>query len=474
MKAACTRVALAAALLTGALTGCGSLTPPRDADTVALRDGFRLDAPPAQPSGAVADAQAPVPTSPWDAFFTDARLRQVVGIALQQNRSLRASAAAVERVRAQYAITQADRMPDLDASASASRQRSAGTTSSTYALSVGLARYEIDLFDRLGSLQGAALARYLGQEETQAAARLSLVAEVSNAWLGVTAERQRLRLAEALRDSQQRTLALIDKQFELGAASGLVRARAQTAFEAARGEAARSQAAVTQARLQLEQLAGQALPDALLPTASDDLLTEPAALTALPSVPGGLPSSVLLQRPDVRTAEQQLQAASFDVGAARAARFPRLSLTASVGTRSPELDGLFKSGTGFWSLLPQLDLPLLDGGARAAQVAVSQASRQQAIANYEATLQTAFREVADALAVRDSLSERMAAGTAQVQAAQRSLALVEASYRLGASNQLEWLEAQRQLSTAQQALVALRQTEQANRVTLLRALGGRW
>ncbi len=251
MKAACTRVALAAALLTGALTGCGSLTPPRDADTVALRDGFRLDAPKAQLPGAAADAQAPVPTSPWDAFFTDARLRQVVGIALQQNRSLRASAAAVERVRAQYAITQADRMPDLDASASASRQRSAGTTSSTYALSVGLARYEIDLFDRLGSLQGAALARYLGQEETQAAARLSLVAEVSNAWLGVAAERQRLRLAEALRDSQQRTLALIDKQFELGAASGLVRARAQTAFEAARGEAARSQAAVTQARLQL-------------------------------------------------------------------------------------------------------------------------------------------------------------------------------------------------------------------------------
>jgi NodT family efflux transporter outer membrane factor (OMF) lipoprotein len=462
--------ALATAALSGALTGCGSLTPARDADTLSLRENFRLDAPLSSPmaSGAVEAVSA------WDAFFTEPRLRQVVGIALQQNRSLRASAAAVERVRAQAAITQADRVPDLDASGSAARQRAGGSTTTSYAMSLGLARYEIDLFDRLGSLQGAALARYLSQQEAQAAARLSLVAEVSNAWLALAAEQQRQRLAEGLRDSQGRTLALTEKQYELGAASGLLRARAQTAFEAARGEAARTRAAVAQARLQLELLAGQPLDDALLPQQGEDPMGEPAAVTALPGVPVGLPSTVLLQRPDVRAAERQLEATAFDVGAARASRFPRLSLTANFGTRSPELDGLFKSGTGFWSLLPQLDLPLFDGGARAAQVEVTQASRQQAIANYEAVLQTAFREVADALAVRDSLAERLAAGMAQVQAAQRSLGLAEASYRLGASSQLELLDAQRQLSTAQQALVTLRQTEQANRVTLLRALGGRW
>ncbi|RVT87948.1 efflux transporter outer membrane subunit [Inhella crocodyli] len=467
MKARITWVVLATAVLSGTLAGCGSLVPAREADTVRLRDDFRLDAPLSAATGAEAGSE-------WDAFFTEPRLRQVVGLALQHNRSLRASAAAVERVRAQYAITQADRIPDLDASTSATRQRVAGNTATTYAVSVGLARYEIDLFDRLGSLQGAALVRFLGQQETQAAARLSLVAEVSNAWLALAAEQQRLRLAEALRDSQQRSLDLTEQQYRLGAVSGLVRARAQTAFEAARGEAARSRAAVTQARLQLELLAGQPLDETLLPQVGDDPMLAPAAVTALPSVPAGLPSSVLLQRPDVRAAEQQLQAAAFDVGAARAARFPRLSLTATVGTRSPELDGLFKSGTGFWSLVPQLDLPLFDGGARAAQVAVTQASRQQAIANYEGVLQTAFREVADALAVRDSLAERLAAGTAQVQSAQRSLTLAEASYRLGASSQLEWLDAQRQLSTAQQALVTLRQAEQANRVALLRALGGRW
>ncbi len=459
MKATLTLVALA----TLTLSGCGSLVPSREPSSAVLRDSFRLDAPLVAPGSAEA-------TTAWDAFFTEPRLRQVVGLALQQNRSLRAGAAAVERARAQYGVAQADRIPDLDASASANRQRAGGVTTTSYAASLALPRYEIDLFDRLGSLQGAALARYLAQQETQAAAQLSLVAEVSNAWLALAAEQQRLRLSEALRDSQQRSLALTEKQYALGAASGLVRARAQTAFEAARGEAARSRAAVLQARLQLELLAGQPLADALLPPAD----AGPTDVTALPAVPAGLPAELLLQRPDVRAAEQQLQAAAFDVGAARAARFPRITLTGSFGTRSPELDGLFKSGTGFWSLLPQIDLPLFDGGARAAQVAVSQASRQQAIANYEATLQTAFREVADALAVRDSLAERLAAAAAQVDAAQRSLNVAEASYRLGGSSQLELLDAQRQLSSAQQALVTLRQAEQVNRVTLLRALGGRW
>jgi outer membrane protein, multidrug efflux system len=464
MKPALSLIALALA----GLSGCGSLVPPREASTAPLRDNFR----PATELAAAAPAAAPA-THAWDGFFVDPGLRQVVGLALANNRNLRASAAAVERVRAQYRITQADVIPDLDASAAATRQRVAGANADTTSLTVslGLARYEIDLFNRLGSLEGAALARYLAQQETQAAAQLSLVAEVSNAWLNLAAEQQRLQLAIALRDSQLRSRDIAEKQYQLGAASGLQRARAQTAFEAARGEAARSAAAVTQALLQLELLAGQPLPEALRPNAQ---APADAPLTLLPALPPDLPATVLLQRPDVRAAEQPLQAAAFDVGAARAARFPRLTLTANAGTRAPELDGLFKAGTGFFSLLPQLDLPLLDGGARAAQVEVSQASRQQAMASYEATLQAAFREVADALAVRDSLAERLAAQQAQVQAAQDAQTRAEAGYRLGAFSQLELLDAQRTLSSAQQGLVTLRQAEQANRVALLRALGGRW
>lgn len=444
-----------------ALAGCGSLVPATDKPAPPLRESFRVGMTPIDIRTDTANE--------WDGFFADERLRKVVGIALTGNRSLQASAAAVERVRAQYRIAEAGRLPTVNVGASASRQETGGSTSTSYSVNLGLASYEIDLFNRLASLEGAALARYLAEQETQRSARLSLVAEVTNAWLTLAAEQQRLALARQLRDSQQRTLALTEERYRLGAVAGLERARARTAFEAARGDATRALGAVTQARLQLELLAGQPLPDTLLPAAQDL-----QSVTALPALPGGLPAEVLLQRPDLRAAEQQLQAAAFDVGAARAARFPRLTLTASAGTRSPELDGLFKSGSGVWSLLPQLDLPLFDGGARAAQVDASQASRRQALASYEAALQSAFREVADALAVRDGLAERLDAQQAQVAAAAQSLRLAEDSYRLGGSSQLELLDAQRQLASAQQGLVTLRQTEQANRVTLLRALGGRW
>ncbi len=458
----------AAAVLLMLLTACGSLVPPVGSAQAPLRDNFRADA-----VAAEASLAGPAAATEWDGFFADDRLRRVVGLALAGNRSLRASVAAVERARAQYGITESNRWPDLRGTVSTSQQGSDGNgRTSTYTASLGVTAWEIDLFNRVGSLQGAALARYLAQQETQRGARLSLVAQVADAWLALAAESQRQRLAEELRLSQQQTLDLNERQYRLGAASGLQRARAQTAYEAARGEAARSAAAVRQARLTLELLAGQPLPDALLPGTQTDSAT--AQVTALPDIPAGLPASVLLQRPDLRAAEQQLQAAAFDVGAARAARFPRLTLTARAGLRSAELDGLARSGSGFWSLLPSLDIPLLDAGARQAQVEVTEATRREVMANYEAALQSAFREVADALAVRDSLAERLAAQVAQVEAAERSLGLAEQSYRLGASSQLELLDAQRQLAAARQGLVTLRQTEQANRVVLLRALGGRW
>jgi multidrug efflux system outer membrane protein len=463
MPAGSAALTLAAAL---ALSGCGNLVPPTGAPQAPLRDDFRVG--PVVAEAPLGDAASASTANEWDGFFADERLRRVVGLALSGNRSLRASVAAVERARALYGISEWSRWPEVEGTVSASRQRSGGSTSSSYSVNLGLAAWEIDLFDRIGSLQGAALARYLAQQETQRGARLSLVAEVAEAWLNLAAEGQRQRLATELRDSQQRSLQLTERQYELGAASGLQRARAQTAFEAARGEAARSAAAVTQARLALELLAGQPLPDALLPSTLGE------TSTALPDLPAGLPATVLLQRPDLRAAEQQLQAAAFDVGAARAARFPRLTLTANAGTRSPELDGLFRSGSGFWSLLPSLDIPLFDAGLREAQVDANQATRREAMALYEAALQSAFRELADALAVRDSLAERLAAQQAQVEAAERSLNLAEQSYRLGASSQLELLDAQRQLAAARQGLVNLRQTEQANRVLLLRALGGRW
>ncbi|HEY0957258.1 MAG TPA: TolC family protein, partial [Roseateles sp.] len=235
------------------LAGCGSLVPPAGTATPPLRQDFRVGMTPIDIRTDTANE--------WDGFFADVRLRQVVGIALTGNRSLQASAAAVERVRAQYRIAEAGRLPTVNVGASANRQETGGSTSTSYSVNLGLASYEIDLFNRLGSLEGAALARYLAQQETQRGAQLSLVAETANAWLLLSAEQQRLTLAQQLRDSQQRTLNLTEQRHQLGAASGLERARARTAFEAARGEATRAQSAVTQARLQLELLAGQPLPD---------------------------------------------------------------------------------------------------------------------------------------------------------------------------------------------------------------------
>lgn len=452
-----------------ALAGCASLVPPAGEPAAGLRPDFRPAADTRAPEPVLADRLS---QHAWAGFFTDTRLRQVVGLALAENRSLRASLAAVERARASNRIVNAARLPEVRATAGATLQDGGAAGADSTSLAVGFTAWEIDLFNRVGSLQGAALARYLAQEETQAAAQLALVAEVANAWLALAAEQQRETLALALRDSQQRSLDLTRKQHELGAASGLQLARAQTAFEAARGEAARSAAAIVQARLALDTLAGQPVPEAWLPSAQPG--PQGGDFTALPALPPGLPAEVLLQRPDLRAAEQRLQAAAFDVGAARAARFPRLTLTASAGTRSSDLDGLLRSGSSLFSLAPSLDLPLFDLGLRQAQVDAAQAGQREALALYEAALQSAFREVADALAVRDSLAERLAAQRAQVAAANRSLELATQSYRLGAVGQLELLDAERQQAAAEQGLLALRQTEQSNRVALLRALGGRW
>lgn len=447
------------------LAGCGNLVPPAETPQAALREQFRI-------VGDLPATGTPIPatiaSNEWDDFFTDPRLRSVVGLALADNRSLRAGAEAVARVRALYRVAENAVLPELEAQTGATRQRSAGSSSQSFTLGVSVPAWEIDLFDRLGSLKGAALARYLAQQDSQQAARLALVAETAATWLQLAADRQRLRLAEQQRDSQQHTLSLTERRYQAGAASGLDRARAQAAFEAARGAAAESAGTAERTRLALELLAGQPLPEALLPDA------QAQDATVLPELPAGLPATVLLQRPDLRAAEQALQAAAFDVGAARAARFPRITLTASAGRRSSELDDLLRGGGSFWSLAPQLTLPIFDAGARKAEAEAAEATRRQALATYEATLQAAFREVADALAVRDRLDERLQAQQAQVAAAERSADLAEQSYRLGRASQLELLDTQRQVSSARQGLVTLRQAEQLNRVSLLKSLGGRW
>lgn len=453
------------------LAGCGSLTPRYDTPAAAVPPTLPLYAPAAPASAA--EATVPVATA-WQTWVADARLREVIGLALEHNRDLRSAVLAVEQARATYRIQEAAVTPTLNANAGLNAVRTPGeatnsglgTLSRTYSVGLGLASYELDFFGRVHSLRDAALASFLATEVAQRSTRLSLIAEVSTAWLTLGADQRQLALARRTLASQQQTYALTQKRQALGAVSGLVLAQTRTTVEAARGNVAAYESQVQRDRHALELLLGRSLPAQLLPPGAE---AEPPA-TALVAVPPDLPSSVLQQRPDVLAAEQQLKAANANIGVARAARFPRISLTASAGTASRSLEDLFKGGA--WSFVPTLSWPIFDGGASESTLRLAELTREQRLAAYDKAVQTAFREVADALSVRASLAERLAAQRALVEATQQTLTLAEARFKAGADTYLAVLDAQRSLYAAQQALITLELAEQANRVTLYKVLVG--
>jgi len=454
-------VALSSSLL---LAACVDLAP-------AYR---RPDAPvaaawPAAPASAAAAAAAGADDIGWRDFLLDDRLRQVVALALANNRDLRVAVATLEQSRAQYRVQQAARLPALGADATATRSRSAGFTSDSYSVNLGVSAYELDFFGRVKNLSDAALQSYLASAEGARSTRLTLVADVATAWLTLAADSEQVALAEQTLASQTRSLELTRRMHELGAATGLTVAQAESGVESARVSAATARAQVAQDLNALTLLAGAPLAAELLPAQP---LAQSAAL--LVELPAGLPAQVLQRRPDVLSAEHSLQAAQWDIGAARAAFFPTIALTAGAGTASADLAGLFKSGSGAWNFGPTLSLPIFDGGTHRAELASARAARDIALATYEKSVQTAFREVADALAVRASLAERIAAQDAVTRAGQTSLRLAEALFRHGGSGYLDVLEAQRTLYASQQAQISLRLAEQGNRITLYKVLGGGW
>jgi multidrug efflux system outer membrane protein len=408
----------------------------------------------------------------WRNFMTDVRLRGVVDLALQNNRDLRVALLNIERARAQYRIERSELFPAIGVNAAAARQRSAtgpgrpASISTQYSVELGFANYELDLFGRVKNLSESALETFFATEENQRSTRISLIAEVANTWLALAADSDRTRLAQQTLANQQSAYELVRRTHELGGTSGLTLAQAQTTVDAARVELARhaSQAALN--RNALELLAGTPLPDDLLPGGA----IETASL--LVDVPAGLPSQVLLRRPDVAASEHLLRAANADIGAARAAYFPRISLTAAAGVASASLSGLFGAGSGMWRFIPQLALPIFDAGGIRATVEATKVQRDIAIATYEKTLQVAFREVADALAQRATLGEQLAAQRSLAAAAARILELSNALFKNGANSYLQVLDAQRTLYAAEQALITLRVAEQTNRINLYKALGG--
>lgn len=446
------------------LAGCASMAPHYERPASPVPAHFR-DAP------VGGDAAAPVASLDWQQVFLDRRLRKVIGLALNNNRDLRVAALNIQKARAEYRIQRADLLPGVNAGASETAQRgvSAGASqvSRGFSVDVGLSGWELDLFGRVRSLKDQALETWLATAETRRSVRMSLIAEVADDWLAVAADQQLLALAWQTLESQRKTLELTERKHALGAVSGVDLASVRGSVESARADVASYGSALAQARNALELVVGAPLDDDLLPDPEGGM-----SAVALAPLPADLSSDVLLERPDVLYAEHTLKAANADIGAARAAFFPTISLTASVGRASDSLSSLFGAGGRTWSFVPNISVPIFQAGALQASLDAARISADVAVAEYEKAIQAAFSEVADALAVRAHVEEQLDAQRAYVDAVRRGHELAEVRFRNGLSSYLEALDAQRSLYGAQQDLIALRLQEASNRVTLYKALGG--
>jgi multidrug efflux system outer membrane protein len=408
----------------------------------------------------------------WQQFFADAKMQQVLTMALENNRDLRLAALNVERAQALYGIQRAELFPGIDAVGSASRQHlpadlsTSGqeTTYSQYEVNLGIAAWELDLFGRIRSLKDQALEAYLASDETRRSAKIALRAEVARVYLTMAADQENLNLAQSTLDTQLQSYSLVEKLLDAGLGTELDLRRAQVPVETARGDVARYTQRVAQDNNALNLLAGTPVPQQLLP-ANLSSVTAPSNLSA------GLSSAVLLQRPDVVAAEHQLKGAYAFIGAARSAFFPRISLTTSFGTASSQLSGLFDAGSGTWNFAPQITMPIFDPRIWAAY-RVSKADRQIVQTQYEKTIQTAFREVADTLAVQGTIDQQLSAQQALVKAVKEIYRLALQRYNSGIDSYLGVLDAQRSQFAAEQGLVNLTLAKLTNRVQLYAVLGG--
>lgn len=459
-------LAMAAALLCSA---CATLQPPLPETVAGTPADWPL--PPTMHAGEAdhVQATADVLDISWRDFFADPRLQSLIEQALLNNRDLRIAALNVERARAQYRIQRSERLPSIFAEGSANRSGGdAATTPDVYSATVGIASFELDLFGRIRNLSDAALRSFLATDQARVATQLALIGEVANAYLTLAADEEQLRIAEATLQSHEASFRLTEQRHQLGAVSTLDLAQARTVVETARADVARFAGRTVRSRNALTLLAGGVVDTGLQPERFSP------STNGLPALPSDLPAQTLLRRPDVIAAELRLQAASANIGAARAAFFPSIRLTGSYGTASDELSGLFESGTDIWTFVPQIRIPIFQGGGLRAALGMAVADRDIALAEYEKSIQTGFLEAADALALSRTLADQRSAQEALVAAATEAHDLSDARYRSGRDSFLVLLDAQRTLYAARQALIETQLAEQTNRITLYKALGGGW
>ena len=409
-------------------------------------------------------------------YFPDARLQSLIAAALENNRDLRIATARVAEAQAQYGIQRADRLPNVALNAGRTASLTPASASITgnqlhtqrYDLNIGIVSYELDFWGRVSSLNDAAKASYLATEAAQRAFRLSLISDVANAYLSVLELRERTALTVATLSGREQARGMAAKRYALGVSGELDNLLAEGGYQTALAERANLERQLAAAENLLEALVGKSVASlGELPTGRS-LAEQGIQADAM----AGLPAEVLLQRPDVLAAEQRLLAANANIGAARAAFFPRIGLTGSAGMASRNLSGLFAAGSNAWSFTPLLTLPLFDGGRNSANVDLAQARKVIAVADYEKTIQQAFREVSDLLTARDKLAEQLSAQTANSAAQQQRLKLVNARYQAGVSNYLEVLDAQRDAYAAEQAALQIRRTWLSAMTQLYKALAG--
>lgn len=406
----------------------------------------------------------------WREFFAGEQLQAIIATALKNNRDLRVAALNVERARALYRIQRAELLPTVETDVIASKQhvRISGSTGlvtlEEYGVNLGFSSWELDFFGRIRSLGKKALEEYLGTEQARRSAQILLMSEVAYAYLTLAADREDLKLAQSTLESQQAAHKVIRRRCEVGLASELDLHQVQTRVDAARVDIARYTELAAKDENALNLLAGSTVPADLLP----EVLS---AVKPLPDVSPGTSSEVLLLRPDILQAENGLKAANANIGAARAAFFPRISLTSAIGSASGDLSGLFKSGSFVWNYAPQIILPIFDARTWPA-LKVTKVDKEIAVAQYEKAIQGAFREVADALARRGTMGDQMKAQQSLLDATAKTHRLSTLRYEKGIDIYLNVLDAQRSLYNAQQGLIAIRLAKLVNQVRLYAVLGG--
>ncbi|MDB5907919.1 MAG: multidrug transporter [Massilia sp.] len=444
-----------------ALSGCMSLAPKYERPAAPVAASF----PDAPATPATSEAAARIE---WQRFFADARLKQLIELALANNRDLRVAILNIEQARAQYQIRRADTLPTVSAAVTGSRMPDGNDSIvSTYSAGLAVSAFELDLFGRVRNLSEVALAQFLATEEARKSTHISLVASVSNTYLSVLADDELLALTRQTLAAREESLKLIQLKYDNGAVSKLDLSQALSLVDTARVVLQQQLRQRAQDVNLLVLLVGQPLPDNLAPATT-------LAQTELSELPAGLPSDLLAVRPDIRAAEQQLIGANANIGAARANFFPRISLTGSAGSASTELSGLFKSGSFGWTFAPSVVLPIFDYGRNSANLGSAKAGRDIAVASYERSIQIAFREVSDALAGQATFTEQLRAQRAVAEAEAERFNLSDLRYRSGAASYLDLLDAQRSLFAAQQASVQANLQRLQNQVTLYRVLGGGW